>query len=385
MRTITVVSVARSDYSVLRPVLNAIEQATDLSLRLVASGTHLSLDFGMTVDEMIKDGFDRIERVPTHGEFDGPEGIAQATARGVTGFAALYARDRPELLLLMGDRFEMFAAAVAALPFRIPIAHIHGGELSQGAIDDAMRHAITKFSHLHYVATEESARRVIQLGEAPWRVTVCGAPALDNLGGIELLPAEALAKRFTISVDPAPLLVTFHPTTLEYENTERDTSALLDSLAASGAPVVFTQPNADTEGWRITAMIEQFVACRENAWLVPNLGLQGYFSLLKLAAAMVGNSSSGIIEAASFGLPVVNIGNRQRGRQCGGNVIHCESARDEIAAAIRQATAEAFRDSLCGMKNIYGDGKASGRIVEGLRAAALNAELTAKTFQDLLA
>ena len=339
------ISVARSDYSILLPILREIERAEELSPRLVASGTHLSPEFGMTVNAMIEDGFDPVDRIETHESSDGPEDIAKATAKGVAGFAAFYARENPEILLLMGDKFEMFAAAVAALPFRIPIAHIHGGELSQGAIDDAMRHAITKLSHLHFTATAEARDRVIQLGEEPWRVTVSGAPALDNLNHIELLSAKALELRFGVATDPAPLLVTFHATTLEYEDTERDTSALLDALSECGLPVIFTHPNNDTKGHRITAMIETFVARRERAWLVSNLGTQGYFSLLGLSAAMVGNSSSGIIEAASFGLPVVDVGNRQRGRQHGENVIHCAPRTDAIKAAVERAVSPAFRVS----------------------------------------
>jgi UDP-hydrolysing UDP-N-acetyl-D-glucosamine 2-epimerase len=313
---------------------------------------------------------------------DTPTGTAKSMGVGLLGFADLFTRARPDTVVVMGDRFEMFAATAAALPFCIPVAHIHGGELSEGAIDDAMRHAITKMSHLHFVSTEEHRRRVVQLGEEPERVFVCGAPALDNLKGFNALPKQALERRFGFDLSEAPLLVTFHPTTLEVERTEADTAALLAALKASGHPVIFTAPNADPAGRIIRAQILRYVSENPRAWFVENLGLEGYYSLLHYAWAMVGNSSSGIIEAASFRLPVVNVGNRQRRRYTGPNVLHVVAEQKAIEAAIQTGVSPQFRKTLDSLVNPYGDGSAASRIAEVLRTTDWSSGPCVKRFHD---
>ena len=256
------------------------------------------------------DGFRTSRRVEMLLSSDTPEGIAKSIGLGTIGFAQTYAHCRPDVLMVLGDRFEMYTAALAALPFKIPVAHILGGELTEGAIDDALRHSITKLSHIHFVATTEYARRVIQLGEEPWRVVVTGSPSLDNLASMELMNSEQLEVEHGIQMTPAPLLVTFHPVTLEYENTAWQVGELLAALTVCNLPVVFTLPNADTSGRVVIRMVEEFVQTRASASIVHNLGTRAYFSAMSLSTAMVGNSSSGIIEAASFGLPVVNIGTK---------------------------------------------------------------------------
>lgn len=383
MRTISVVTGARSDYGIYRPVLRAIQDDPDLALRLIACGAHLSHDFGHSVDDIEADGIAVSERIETLLGYDTPEAIARSTGRGVTAFAESFAHTRPELLLVLGDRYEMFAAAAAALPFAVPLGHIHGGEATEGLIDEAIRHSITKMSHLHFVATEAYRTRVIQLGEAPDRVTVSGAPGLDNLHGLEYQPREVLADIVGLDLSTAPLLVTHHPVTLEYEDTEIHIDTLLQVLAGISRPKIFTYPNADTQGQIVIAAIDRFVAAGEDAVAVPNLGTRTYFSLMREAAAMVGNSSSGIIEAASFGLPVVDIGNRQRGRVRGANVIHAEPSGDAIRTALDAALSPEFRDSLSGMANPYGDGRAAGRIVRVLRDTPLDRALIEKRFHDL--
>lgn len=383
MREIAVVSVARSDYSILRPVLDAIEASPDLQLRLIVTGMHLSAEYGHTVDEIVADGFEVFARVDMGIDADTPAGIAGSMSRGLDGFAKLFERFRPDILVIMGDRFEMIAATLAATPFAIPVAHIHGGELSEGAIDDAYRHSITKMSHLHFPSTEVHGRRIIQLGEEPWRVTVSGAPALDNLAGLERLPASELEQRFGVDLSAPPLLVTFHPTTLNVADTETDTDALLTALAACAHPCIFTLPNADTAGKNIRARIEAYVDTHDNARMVPNFGRVGYYSMLGHALALVGNSSSGIIEAASFALPVVNIGDRQRGRLAGPNVIDARPDQAAIATAIAKATSVDFRRGLEGMVNIYGDGQAAEAIVQRLATVELGQQLIMKTFHDI--
>ncbi|MBM3522329.1 MAG: UDP-N-acetylglucosamine 2-epimerase (hydrolyzing) [Alphaproteobacteria bacterium] len=383
MRTIGVVTVARSDFSILKPVMSAIRETPDLRLAIVAAGMHLAPEFGYTVTDIEAAGFTVQERVEMLLSSDTPEGTAKSTGLGVIGFAQLFGRWRPDILLLMGDRFEMFAAAAAALPFGIPIAHLHGGEVSEGAIDDSLRHAITKLSHLHLVSTRRHRDRVIQMGEVPERVVWCGAPALDNLRTLESPDRTHLESRIGMPLSPAPLLVTFHPATHEPARTAGDVAALLAALAEDGSPVVFTAPNADAGGRAIRAAIEAGMARHERWRLVANLGLADYYGLLAHAAAMVGNSSSGIIEAASFGLPVVDIGSRQRGRTRGANVIHSEADRAAIAAAIARARSPAFRSGIAGIANPYDRDGATPRIVTALRELPLGARTRMKRFHDL--
>lgn len=383
MREIGVVTVARSDYGIYLPVLRRIASEPSLRLRLLVGGSHLAPEFGETWREIERDGFAVDERVEMLLASDRPEGTAKSIGLGVMGFAQVFGRRAPDLLVVLGDRFEMYSAALAALPFRIPLAHIHGGESTRGAIDEALRHSMTKLSHLHFVATEEYARRVIQLGEEPWRVTISGAPALDHLGALELLERAELETRFGISLNPAPLVVTFHPATLEYERAEWQTIELLAALEAAGRPVVFTMPNADAGGRTVARLIEEYVSVHSSAWLVDNMGTRGYFSLMSVAAAMVGNSSSGIVEAPSFRLPVVNVGVRQDGRVRAANVIDVGSSREEITAGIERALAPEFRQSLSDLRNPYGDGHAAERIVERLKEVALDERLLVKRFHDL--
>jgi len=385
MRKITAVTVARSDYGIYRPILRKIQECPDLSLSLIVSGMHLSPEFGLTVQAIEADGFPITERVETLLSSDTPVGISTTMGLGAISFAQAYARARPDLLLVLGDRFDMFAAALAALPFRIPVAHIHGGEVTLGAIDDALRHSITKLSHLHFATTAKHGQRICQMGEEAWRVVVCGAPSLDNLRSVPLLQPSELESRFGLSLRKPPLLVTFHPVTLEFEQTGFQTDELLAALERSGLPIVFTQPNADTNGRLASRMMADYVASHPHTFLVDNLGTQAYFSLMKYALAMVGNSSSGIIEAASFELPVVNIGTRQDGRVRAANVIDVGYGRNEIHDGIVRAVKPAFRSELRGLVNPYGDGTASDKIVRMLREVTLDSRLTLKRFCDLAA
>ena len=377
------VTVGRSDYGIYLPLLRRIHQDPDLRLHLIVSGMHLSPEFGLTVKAIEDNGFEIDERVEMLLSSDTPEGIAKSMGLGMIGFAQVYARFRPDILVVLGDRFEMHAATVAALPFKIPLAHIHGGELAEGAIDDALRHSMTKLSHLHFVSTETYARRVIQMGEEPWRVVACGALSLDNLPTTCLLSREEFADRFSMTLPEKFLLVTYHPVTLEYEQTERQVRELLTALDTVGLPVLFTMPNADTGGRIIRRFIEEFLSEHPDSKESENLGTQGYFSAMALATAMIGNSSSGIIEAASFSLPVVNAGNRQRGRIRGKNVIDVGYTRAEILAGIKQATSSGFRASFSDLVNPYGNGHATERIVDRLKRVKLDDRLLQKYFYEI--
>jgi len=383
MRTIGVVTVARSDYGMYLPVLRRIQEDPDLDLLLFVAGMHLSPQFGLTVQAIEADGFKISDRIEMLLSSDTPESIAKSMGLGTLGFAQTYTRLRPDILLVLGDRFEMHAATVASLPFSIPLAHIHGGESTEGAIDEAMRHSITKMSHLHFVATESYARRVVQMGEEPWRVTVSGAPSLDNLRTITLLSREELERRYGLDLGSSFLLVTYHPVTLEYEQTATQMAYLLAALERTEAAPVFTLPNADTQNHVIVQMVKQFVANHPKARFVANLGTQGYFSMMKHATAMVGNSSSGIVEAASFKLPVVNVGTRQRGRIRSTNVIDVGYKSEEIFEGVRRASSQEFRSTLSDLVNPYGDGHAAERIVDRLRAVTLDKTILMKHFCEL--
>lgn len=391
MRTIAVVTGARSDYGLLLPVLRAIEAAPELRLHLIAAASHFERRFGETVRFIRQDGFRIDDEVRMDLSDDSPAGIARATGQAVLGFGEVFARRRGaiDLLVLLGDRYETLAAAVAALPHLVPVAHIHGGEVTRGAIDDAVRHAITKLAHLHFAATREAAARIRQMGEEPWRVVVSGAPGLDTIRaateGGALIARERLLGGYGLDPARPVLLTTFHPVTLEHEAAAAQIAEVLgaiDHVGHVGAQVLFTAPNADTAGRVILGAIERFIEGRNDRRLIASTGQNEYLSLLACADAMVGNSSSGILEAPSFRLPVVNIGTRQDGRERARNVIDCACERDAIARAIAAATAPAFRASLDGLVNPYGDGYAAERIVAALRSAPLGDALLRKRFVD---
>jgi UDP-hydrolysing UDP-N-acetyl-D-glucosamine 2-epimerase len=381
MRTVGVVTVARSDYGIYRPVLRALAERGDVRPALFVGGMHLVERFGHTVDEIERDGYPIVERVDFLEEGDSPGDVAAAIGRGVIGFAAAFERSRPDILLLLGDRFEMFSAGVAALPLALPLAHIHGGESTEGAVDEAIRHSLTKMSHLHFVSTDDYARRVVQLGEEPWRVHTTGAPALDSVATFRALPDDELAAR-GVELRGPTLLVTYHPVTLQRSENAAELDALLDAVGDSGLDAVFTFPNADAGHDAIVSRLSSMTNGDRRFTVLPNLGTDAYFTLMSRVAAMVGNSSSGIIEAASFELPVVDVGIRQRGRLRTQNVVSVVGGRTEIREAIQRAVDPAFRRSLEGLANPYGDGRASARIAEVVATTPLDDRLVVKHFYD---
>ena len=381
-RVIGVVTVARSDWGHLVPVLEALRAAPDVTLRLLVGGAHLSPRFGSTVAAIEAAGWPIAARVEMLEAGDAPRDMAVAAARGVAGFADVFAHERLELLVLLGDRLEMLAAATAALPFALPVAHIHGGEVTEGAIDEQARHAITKLAHLHFAAAEPYARRILQMGEEPWRVHCVGAPGLDRLAARATLPRAEIAARLGLALRRPTLLVTFHPVTLEHADTARQVDELVAALAGVDGDVVISYPGADTAHRAIVERWTALASSRPGTRLAASLGEDVYASLLREADVMVGNSSSGIIEAGSFALPVVNVGTRQQGRLRGPNVVDVGHRRDEIAAGLARALAPAFRRGLAGMRNPYGDGAAAPRITEVLRKVELGPRLVRKRFVD---
>lgn len=373
MRRIGVVTGSRADYGILRPVLRALTGCPEIDLRVYVCGSHLAATFGSTVRDVEADGFPIAARVATLFASDSPDAIAKSMAAVVAGFADVYTRDRPEILVVLGDRYEMFAAAAAAVPFVIPLAHIHGGETTEAAIDDCFRHAITKISHLHLVATKAYAQRVIQMGESPERVIVVGAPALDNLRSISLPTRDDIQGVLGLPLTSPPLLATFHPETRNLDDVGRQIDALYQALNEADCPIVITLPGADTAYGRVISAAKEFVAAHPAAVAVEHLGTELYFGLMAIAGAMVGNSSSGLIEAASFRLPVVNVGDRQKGRIRSANIIDVPCERDAISCGIRTALSEAFRKGLVTLTNPLGDGFAAERILAALLALPLNA------------
>ncbi len=381
-RLVGVVTVSRSDWGHLVPVLAAIRDAPDLALRLLVAGMHLSPDFGHTVEAIEAGGWPIAERVPMLEPGDTPAAVAISTGRGVAGFARAFEHARPDLLVVLGDRFEMLAAAVAALPFALPVAHLHGGEASEGAIDNQIRHAITKLAHLHLASAPEHARRIAAMGEEAWRIHTVGAPGLDRIRTATLLSRAEVAAALALPAAGPWLVVTLHPVTLEHGDTATHVDELLAALDKVDATLVVTYPNADTAGRTIIQRMEELAARSPRVRLARSLGDRLYLSLLRHADAMVGNSSSGLIEAPSFALPVVNVGSRQRGRLRGANVIDVEPARDAILHGIQAALAPAFRRTLEGMRNPYGDGCAAPRIMRVLRETPLDARLAQKRERD---
>ncbi len=382
MRRICVVTTSRADYGIYRPVLREITQRPELELRLLITGSHLSSQFGMTVEEIEADGYDTSGRVEWLLSADTPAAIVKSTGHAMEGFADYYAAARPDLLLVLGDRYEMHAAVTAAVPFLIPVTHIHGGELTEGAIDDALRHSITKLSHLHFPATQLYANRIAQMGEESWRITISGAPSLDNLRTFNPLGDAELSERVGLDIRQPFLLATYHPVTLENENIEGKFEQMLSVLAKVNLPIVFTYPNADAGSNRIVSRLEAYAAQSPRTRVFRSLGSHVYFSLMNRAAAVVGNSSSGIIEAASFRLPVVNIGNRQAGRVRPANVIDVGESQGEIEAGLERALDPEFRNSLAALHNPYGDGHAAEKIVDKLQSVELGQRLLKKHFQE---
>jgi GDP/UDP-N,N'-diacetylbacillosamine 2-epimerase (hydrolysing) len=379
-RRIAVVTVGRSDYGIYFPVLRPLQNDETVNLQLIVAAAHLDPKYGNTVKEIESDGFQIAARVPMTRKGDSGEDVAAAIGAGIGEFVAAYHQVQPDIVLLLGDRYEMFAAAIAALPVKLPLAHVHGGELTFGAIDDAIRHSITKLSHIHFVATAEYAHRILQLGEEPWRVHTTGSPVIDSILSMEPIPEAVLEAEIGLDLSRT-LLITYHSPTLEANHIET-VANLLGALAASGNNLLFTGANADARSGELMQSIERFVEKSPNARLIPNIGHRKYHSVQKYAAAMVGNSSSGIVEAASYHLPVVNIGTRQAGRLRAANVIDVGNSKPEIAKGIAWATSPEFRESIAKLKNPYGDGRAAERIVSLLKSVETGEKLLLKKFVD---
>ena len=376
-RRIAVVTTSRADYSHLYWVLKKLQAHRGIDMRLLVSGAHPAESFGASIEEIKNDGFEIEATIESLIDSDSDVGMAKTIGVATLGFADALDRLRPDILLLIADRYEMMAPASVATALRIPIAHIEGGEISEGAIDDAIRNALTKLSHLHFVSTHLARRRVIAMGEERWRVTRAGAPSLDHLTTSKLLGRRELSRALGISLDCAPKVIGFHPVTLSPES-ENEATALFDALEDIQGPFVFTFPNADTGHQHIIDKAEAFCHHRRDAHLFINLGPIQYWSLLKHAALMMGNSSSGIMESPSLALPCINIGMRQKGRERAVNIIDVPGDADQIRKAVKRAQSTEFKNQLVGMTNPYGDGHAADTIVDILANAPIDERLIQK-------
>lgn len=364
--------------------MQGIKDDQELTLQIVATGMHLSPRFGLTYQEIESDGFDIDRKVEMLTESDTPVGVAKSMGNGMIGFADALDELRPDIIVVLGDRFEIFSAVAAALVARIPVAHIHGGELTEGNFDNALRHSITKMSHLHFVANEEYGRRVIQLGERPDRVFVVGGLGVDSIKRTTLLNRAELEKSMDFKFGSKNLLITFHPVTLDASGGSGQFEELLAALdALINTNFIFTMPNADTGNHAISKMIDGFIASHPNSRAYSSLGSLRYLSCIANVDGVVGNSSSGLLEVPSFKKGTINIGERQKGRIQSTSVVDCAPNRVDISNAIRRLYDGEFMKIVAGSSNPYGDGGAADKIVEGLKNYGLH-RITNKSFHDLV-
>jgi GDP/UDP-N,N'-diacetylbacillosamine 2-epimerase (hydrolysing) len=384
MKKICVVTGTRAEYGLLRWVIEGIRRSPLLDLQLIVTGMHLSPEFGLTVKSIEDDGFRIDRRVEMLLSSDTAVGVTKSMGLGMIGFADALAELHPDFMLLLGDRYEIFAAAAAAMVARVPIVHLHGGEKTEGAFDEAIRHSITKMSHLHFVAAEEYRRRVIQLGEEPERVFLVGGLGVDSILRLKLLERKELEKSLDFKLQARNLLVTFHPVTLENNTSAAQMEEMLAALLElSDVGLIFTMPNADAEGRVLIKQIKDFCSHHPHAKAYTSLGQLLYLSCIRHMDGVVGNSSSGLAEAPTFKKGAVNIGDRQRGRIRASSVIDCQPQRASIRVALERLYSGAFQEALVTVENPYGKGGASDSIVDIL-GQTVSDNLLKKSFYDLL-
>ena len=384
-RKICVITGTRADYGLLRWVMQGIKADADLNLQIIATGMHLSPEFGLTYQAIEADGFDIDRKVEMLTSSDTPVGIAKSMGIGMIGFADALNELRPDIIVVLGDRFEIFAAVGAALVARIPVAHLHGGESTEGAFDEALRHSITKMAHFHFVAAAEYKKRVIQLGEQPKHVFLVGGLGIDNITHLQLLDRQALEADLGIVFGERNLLITFHPVTLENSSSVAQMKELLATLAKlEDTQLIFTMPNADTGGRSLIEVVEEFASKHANAHFFTSLGQLRYLSCIAQVDGVVGNSSSGLVEVPSFKKGTINIGNRQRGRLQAASIINCEPNQKSICNALGTLYSPIFQAKLSTVLSPYGEGGASEKVVSTLKSINIENVLE-KSFYDFSA
>jgi len=381
-RKIAVITTSRADYSHLYWPLRDLSVHPQVDLQLIVLGSHLSPEFGHTVREIEKDGFPIAAKLECLMSSDSDVGMAKTIGLATLSLADCLGQMRPDILLLIADRYEILAPASVALALRIPIAHIEGGEISEGAIDDAVRNALTKMSHVHFTSTCEARRRLIAMDEEEWRVHRAGAPSLDHLRRATLHNREELESLLKIKLERPSILVAYHPVTIA-RDTVHEAAPLFEALASLPEQILFCYPNADAGSRDLIARARSFAASRKNSHVFVNLGALPYWSLLRQVDVFLGNSSSGIMETPSLALPTVNVGLRQQGRERAKNILDAAPDAPAILGALRNASSSAFRESLRGMTNPYGDGLASEKIVQVLTTLPSSQELLMKRHASL--
>ncbi|MEA5459177.1 UDP-N-acetylglucosamine 2-epimerase [Arcicella sp. LKC2W] len=384
MKKICVITGTRAEYGLLSPLMKAVQNDDAFCLQILVTGMHLSPDFGLTYQQIEKDGFEIHQKVDMQLHSDTPKGIVKSMGVGMIGFADALETLKPDWIVILGDRYEAFAVAASAYLMKIPIIHLHGGELTEGATDDALRHSISKMSFLHFTSTEAYRKRVIQLGESPERVFDVGAIGIDNIVKMELLPRDVLSTSVNFDLNKPYFLVTFHPVTLESQSSESQFQTLLDSLDEfPDFQVLITLPNSDADGRIIIKMIQEYAQQNpERVSVHTSLGQLRYLSAIKYASVVIGNSSSGVIEVPSFKVPTVNIGDRQKGRASAKTVIDCETTQEEVTEAINKAISPEFQAFCQTVENIYGQGNTTEQIIEILKRFQGEINLK-KSFYDL--
>jgi len=384
MKNICVVTGSRAEYGLLKPLLLEINMQKDWHLQLVVTGMHLSSEFGLTYTEIEKDGFFISKKVEMLLSSDTEVGIIKSMGIGLIGFADTFKELRPDLIVILGDRFEMLAVVEAALIHKVPVAHLHGGEITEGAYDDSIRHAITKMSHIHFVSTEPYRHRVIQMGENPKYVFNVGSIGLDNIRNLKLFSKKELQKKLKVEFKKYNYLVTYHPATLNEKNNAEEFEQLLLAIDKQKESLfIFTKANADNGGRKINQMIDDFVFNHsENCIAFTSMGSHLYLSVLQFVDAVVGNSSSGILEAPALKVATINIGERQKGRIQAASIVNCEAKKNAIENAFNFIKRPQFKSNLVGMLNPYGDGKTSTRIIHYLKNVTWH-KLVKKSFYDI--
>ena len=382
-RKICVITGTRAEFGLLRWLMQEIHNEPYLELQVIVTGMHLSPEFGMTYREIEQAGFSIDAKIEMLLSADTATAVTKSMGLGLIGYADAYARLAPDMIVLLGDRFEIFSAAAAAMIAGIPVAHLHGGETTEGAFDEAIRHSITKMSHLHFVAAEDYRRRVIQLGEQPDRVFLVGGLGIDAIKRATLMDLETLEASLDFKLGPRNLLITFHPVTLEGLSSGQQMEELLAALCElDDTHLIFTIPNADNGNRELTRMINTFVATHRNACVHASLGQLRYLSCMKYVDGVVGNSSSGLTEAPSMGIGTINIGDRQKGRLASSSVINCEPNLNSIRIALKKLYEPTFKSMLIDSVNPYGQGGASKKIVEVLKNYSYK-NILKKSFFDM--
>ena len=378
-KIISVLTATRAEYGLLKPIVVKLNEIGEFDVRIVVTGAHLSSEFGLTYKEIDKDGFHIDEKIEILLSSDTPASISKSMGLAMIGFADYFGKLKPDLLILLGDRYETLAVAMTAMNQRIPIAHLYGGETTEGAIDDSIRHVITKLSYLHFTSTDDYRKRVIQLGESPDRVFNVGAIGIENILNEKLFTKEELEATLQVDLNNTYSMVTFHPVTLEKNSAKRQIESLLEVCKSyEKMNFIFTKANADSEGRIINQFIDEYAKTNDNIMAFTSLGMIKYLSALKYSAMVIGNSSSGLLEAPSFGIPTVNIGDRQKGRIQASSVINCEPTIEDIKKAIDIALSKDFTKKAKETSNPYGNGKTSEKVVDVIMEFVLDKKIYLK-------